>query len=123
MAWTQDADTQDWVWQDDPPALVEQAAPYNPDRDQPTPKYPVLPASDAPTRTDEGSYQHPGLRTPPSAGPMAPLYQNDDQRAITEWERGVRARGNEVRVTGVGTFEVDKGGRIVSTAPMPYRMN
>ncbi len=52
---------------------------------------------------------------------MAPPYQNEDEAVITRWEREVRARGNEVRVTPVGTFEVDERGRIVSEAPSPYR--
>ena len=38
-------------------------------------------------------------------------------------ERGVEARGNEVRETAVGCFEVDSGNNIISKAPSGYPLN
>ncbi len=44
-------------------------------------------------------------------------------RESPQRERGVLSRGDDARVAPIGTFEVDGNGRIVSEAPLPYRMN
>jgi hypothetical protein len=60
---------------------------------------------------------------PMNPGPMASPYDNIDHAKIAAWEDAARARGNEVRYTVSGTFEVDADGRIVSTMPSPYRLD
>jgi hypothetical protein len=66
--------------------------------------------------TDMGTL--PFLRPGDEAG-----YQNYDPDAYIRWEREVEERGNEVRETAVGVFEVDSGGRIVSRPPSGYKVN
>ena len=59
----------------------------------------------------------PALRP---ATPMA-TSRNEDDELIARWEAQVVARGNTVRHTAAGVFEVDDNGRIVSEMPSPYR--
>ncbi len=132
MPWTHDAATDEWVWVDEAaifepsPRLSAATAPAEPSaifepRDRLN--LPDGARRDLVPGSDEAAgvgYADPSMQ-PPGPGPMAPPYQNEDQAIVTRWEREVRARGNEVRVTPVGTFEVDERGRIVSEAPLPYR--
>jgi hypothetical protein len=91
---------------------------------------PVLPANQMPIRTEEGAPAYYGndprlpeqRRPPDSTDPMG-HYQNYDPEAYARWEQEVEARGNEVRETAVGCFEVDSGGNIVSRAPSGYAVN
>lgn len=90
-----------------------------------SPDLSTLPGSAPPPSeypSDGGGYSDPSLDMSLSL-PMAGPYDNIDHARISDWERGVRERGNEVRVTGVGTFEVDSGGRIVAPMPSFYRMD
>ena len=50
-------------------------------------------------------------------------YRNEDDELIARWEAEAVARGNTVRHTAAGVFEVDDNGRIVSEMPSSYRMN
>lgn len=68
-------------------------------------------------------YEDPDLRMIPPARPGEGAYQNYDPAAYARWEQEVETRGNEVRETAVGCFEVDSGGRIVSRAPSGYKVN
>ncbi len=71
-----------------------------------------------------GGYTDPDLQmVPPARQGGGPGYQNYDYSIIDRWVQEVQARGNEVRKTAVGTFEVDSGGRIVSQMPSPYPVN
>jgi hypothetical protein len=89
--------------------------------------YPVMSPQMAPDRSDEGApiYARPRvpLPSPGRSSDMTAGYQNEDYAIVDRWVQEVQARGNEVRKTAVGTFEVDPDGRIVSPMPSPYRMN
>jgi hypothetical protein len=76
-----------------------------------------------PSPSGEEGYNDPALRAIPLSPPGARAYQNEDYTIIDRWVQEVQARGNEVRKTAAGTFEVDSGGRIVSPMPSPYRVN
>lgn len=95
MPWMQDPETNEWVMTDTPPAVDQQ---------------------------DNGGYYHPEMDTLPiqREARYDPV-QNEDYTVIDRWVQEAQARGNEVRRTGVGTFEVDSGGNIVSRMPSPYR--
>jgi hypothetical protein len=85
--------------------------------------YPVQSPQMAPGRSDEGGPLYYGsdmglARPDDGAG-----YQNYDPSAYAAWEQAVEERGNEVRETAVGCFEVDSGGRIVSRSPSAYPLN
>ena len=114
MAWTQDPETGEWVLTEE--AVFEPTPRLAATHPTPTPSTQPAPIDDGAAFPEDRTYAD---RLP--TGPMAPLYQNEDDAIVTRWEREVRARGNEVRVTPVGTFEVDANGRIVSEAPTPYR--
>ena len=116
MAWQHDPTADEWVW-------VDQAAEVFEPSPRLTATAPVAPPSTAPAPADDGDAFLDERTYAPKlgVGPMAPMHQDEDQAIITRWEREVRARGNEVRVTSVGTFEVDADGRIVSEMPSPYR--
>jgi len=68
-------------------------------------------------------YPYDGVPQPYDKGPKmhnpGPMEDADDPEmvAIGQWQRGVYERGNEVRYTSAGVFEVDPQGRIVSTMP------
>lgn len=89
--------------------------------------YPVMSPQMAPDRSDEGAPIYAQPRVPPPypgrSSDMTAGYNNYDPKAYARWEQEVEARGNEVRETAVGAFEVDSGGNIVSRAPSGYAVN
>jgi hypothetical protein len=92
--------------------------------------YPVMSPQMAPERTDEGAPIYGRQKVPGGIRPgqldrpdEAVGYRNYDPKAYARWEQEVEARGNEVRETAVGCFEVDSGGNIVSRAPSGYAVN
>lgn len=88
-------------------------------------EYPVMSPSDAPDRTDEGAPVYARPRAiPPQETEAQGRYKNYDPNAYAQWEQEVEARGNEVRETAVGCFEVEAGtNNILSRAPSPYPVN
>lgn len=125
MPWQRDANTGEWVMVDAPIADVRQLdqGPHEAYDTSGDGVYPVLPAADAPTRSPEGGYVQRDVQAIPNAPPTAGAYQNEDLAAIDRWVQEAQARGHEVRRTGVGTFEVDSGGHIVSPMPSPYKVD
>lgn len=85
--------------------------------------YPVQSPQMAPSRSPEGGYVQRDVQAIPNASAGAGPYQNEDMAAIDQWVQEAQARGNEIRRTGVGTFEVDPHGNIVSPMPSPYKVN
>ena len=88
-------------------------------------EYPVLSPDNAPIRNAEGLPLYYGTSMPPSTPQNAiGQYKNEDYAAIDRWVQEVQARGNEIRKTAVGTFEVEAGtNNIVSQMPSPYPVN
>lgn len=93
--------------------------------------YPVMSPQMAPERTPEGAPIYARQKVPGGIRPEhldrpdeAVGYDNVDYAAIDQWVQDVQARGNEIRKTGVGTFEVGEGNRILSKMPeAQYRTN
>jgi len=114
---------------DDAPAYPSEGGYRNPDIDVlPAPareypeEYPPNDGTEDPlTRygPDEFMPMRPNPVDPYSGGPGG--YDNYDENAYARWVQEVEARGNEVRETSIGTFEVAAGtNNIVSRPPSPY---
>lgn len=141
MDWQRDPQTGEWVaidpWtqgttgQELDPSLRDPLPSLSGGPEYSNPDLRPLPSSRdaAPSRDyavppdNAGGYSDPGLRPMPLAPDANAGYQNYDPNAYAAWAQGVEERGNEVRETAVGCFEVDAGGRIVSRAPSPYPVN
>jgi hypothetical protein len=139
MAWQRDPQTGEWVMVDamvpDPMTQSTSQAEPDPSMRDPLPSLSggpeysnpdlrPLPASTLPERTPEGAPVYPGASMEPARQGDGLGYQNYDPNAYAEWARGVEERGNEVRETAVGCFEVAAGtNTIVSRAPSGYKVN
>lgn len=127
MPWQRDPGSGEWTMVDAPIAdtrQLDQGPHEGYDTGAAGGRYPVLAPDDAPTRSSEGAYDQHDLRDIPNAAAGGGAYQNEDMDLIDRWVQGVQARGNEVRRTAVGTFEVAAGtNSIVSEMPSPYKVN
>lgn len=88
--------------------------------------YPVMSPQMVPGRTGEGAPIYGGSQASPPELPVSRSagYDNVDYAVVDQWVQDVQARGNEIRKTGVGTFEVGEGNRILSKMPTAaYRTN
>lgn len=124
--WVRDPETGEWVYTvgAEGSPLVAPAPPLNPDTPGVYPHATVGPYRAVPSISHpvDGVAGQPTQDGPPlGPAPSTELTSDLDYEVIAAWEREARARGNEVRVTAVGTFEVDPGGRIVSRMPLAYR--
>lgn len=109
MAWTQDADTGEWVWQDEV-TDTERIG-----------QVPVMRPEQAPVRTGEGSLLYKGASPIPLEKPRD---ENTDRDAERAWAKDVQARGSIVRYTKEGVFEIDPETRqVIDRMPTFYRMN
>ena len=129
MPYVRDEASGDWVFVDSPVGGNVTVPPLGP-----PPRDPMAP----PPHAQVGPYVAGGNREPaypvddvprhpreegPALGPVSPMatYRNEDDELIARWEAQAIARGNSVRHTAAGVFEVDENGRIVSEMPLPYR--
>lgn len=110
-----------------PDRPIDDAGYRNPDLEYPLGP-PVEPVEDYPL--DGGGYR----TYPAETSPMKPVprdvygspggYDNYDEMALIRWEEEVLRRGNEIRETALGTFEVEKGSNtIVSRPPSAYKLD
>ena len=136
MDWQRDPKTGEWVVIDPMTQSTSQAEP-DPSRRDPLPSLPGGPEYSNPDlgampmspdmavqRTPEGAPIYHGSEVGPLRPGQVEGYQNYDYDIIDRWVREVQARGNEIRKTAAGTFEVEAGtNNIVSQMPSPYRVN
>jgi len=132
MPWQHDPETDEWIMVGASTPMA--ATPTTPTPTTPGPTsegyivgdagvLPVMTPEMAPERAAEGGYRQRNVQTLPDTGTPLAGYENEDRSIVDRWVTAVTARGNEIRETSVGTFEVDRDGRIVSEMPLPYRVN
>lgn len=88
--------------------------------------YPVMSPQMAPGRTAEGAPIYGGSQASPPARPVPSMggYDNADRDAQTAWVEAAKDRGNIVRFTADGVFEIDPNTReVISQMPPMPRMN
>ena len=86
--------------------------------------YPIMSPEMAPDPAPEGGYSHRAVEPLPMRPEDQAGYQNEDLAAQDAWDEDVQARGNIVRYTPEGVFEVDPNTRrIISRRPTMYRVN
>lgn len=154
MAWRRDPATGEWEMIDSsiPDPMTQSTTQQEPDPELRSPSRPPpyqppkqgegyshpgmgfmpLPVEETPSLDyaappdNANGYEDPDMQMIPPAhtGPGAGEYQNYDPAAYARWEQEVEARGNEVRETAVGCFEVEAGtNNILSRAPSGYKVN
>ncbi len=117
MAWQRDPQTGEWVMVD---AMVPDPMTQSTTGAEPDPALRDAPA--VPTDNADG-YTNPGLRMIPSS-PERAGYDNEDRAGQAAWVEAAKDRGNIVRFTPHGVFEVDPNTKeIISQCPPMYRMN
>ncbi len=108
MPWVQDA-SGDWVLVDVLPLPGAGTLPYTPGESKSN-----FPMDDVD--------RHPREEGPALApAPGVALYRNEDDEIVAQWESQAIERGNTIRHTAAGVFEVDADGRIISEMPLAYR--
>ena len=128
MPWVRDEASGDWVWIESPVGGNVTVPPLGPpprDPLAPPPHAQVGPYVAGESRSGyplDDVQRHP-REEGPALGPASPMatYRNEDDELVARWEAEAVARGNAIRHTAGGVFEVDENGRIVSEIPSPYR--
>lgn len=132
MAWRRDPATGEWEMVDAPSATpiadtrMDDQGPHEGMGMLPGAQYPMLPSDQMPSRTNEGAPEYQGAQMIPSADPgdRSGHYDNEDTGAQTAWVEAAKDRGNIVRFTADGVFEIDPNTRqVVGQRPPMPRMN
>ena len=131
MPWQQDPQTGEWYEaMPDPTALASPSGPVMPRRTDEgyttgdAGVYPIMSPQMEPEPSPEGGYSQRDVAPLPMRPEDQVGYQNEDQLAEDAWDEDVQARGNIVRYTPGGVFEVDPNTRrVISRRPTIYRMN